>query len=176
MKNLFPAIPTVTGERVVLKRITEEDAGALQAMTENPRVYRYLPAFLFEKKYDDTHLVIERLYDEGLRESLILGIYLDGVFTGIAEAYGFRDPIHKISVGYRLAEEFWGRGIATEALGLLTGYLLKEKGIEIITASTMLENQASARVLRKSGFALVVHDVGEDWGYDKPTAADKWIL
>ena len=65
MKNLFPAIPTVMGERVVLKRITEEDAGALQAMTENPRVYRYLPTFLFEKKYDDTHLVIERLYDDG---------------------------------------------------------------------------------------------------------------
>ena len=176
MKDLFPEIPTVAGDRIVLKGITGSDAGALRAMTENPRVYRYLPTFLFEKKYDDTHLVIERLYDEGFRESLILGIYLDGALAGIAEAYGFRDPIHKISVGYRLAEEFWGRGIATEALGLLTGYLLKEKGIEIITASTMLENSASAKVLQKNGFCLVAHDVGEDWGYEKPTAADKWIL
>ena len=43
------------------------------------------------------------------------------------------------------------------------------------TASTMVENQASANVLRKNGFRLVVHEVGEDWGYGSPTIADKWI-
>ena len=176
MKNLFREIPIVTGERVILKRITGADAGALRTMSENPSVYRYLPTFLFEKKYSDVHQVIERLYDEGLQDSLLLGIFRDGIFTGIAEAYGFREPIRKIRVGYRLAEEYWGQGIATEALGLLTGYLLREKGIEIITASTMLENKASARVLEKNGFAMVVHNVGEDWGYETLTPADKWIL
>ena len=40
----------------------------------------------------------------------------------------------------------------------------------------MIENQASARVLKKNGFALVAHAVGEDWGYAHPTVADKWIL
>ena len=54
-------------------------------------------------------------------------------------------------------------------------YLYNETDIEIITASTMIENQASARVLIKNGFDLVVHAADEDWGYDRPTAADKWI-
>ena len=40
----------------------------------------------------------------------------------------------------------------------------------------MIENQASANVLRKNGFSLVVHGADEDWGYETPTAADKWIL
>jgi len=40
----------------------------------------------------------------------------------------------------------------------------------------MLENKASARVLEKNGFAMVVHNVGEDWGYETLTPADKWIL
>jgi len=44
-----------------------------------------------------------------------------------------------------------------------------------ITASTMVENKASARVLRKNGFDLVVSAVGEDWGYEELTIADKWI-
>ena len=90
--------------------------------------------------------------------------------------YGFRDEIHKISIGYRLAESCWGRGIASETVALMTGYLLRQTDIEIITASTMIENKASARVLEKNGFTLVNHDVGEDCGYDTPTAADKWIL
>lgn len=58
----------------------------------------------------------------------------------------------------------------------MTGYLLDKAGIEIITASTMIENKASARVLVKNGFTLVNSNVGEDWGYEAPTAADKWIL
>ena len=55
-------------------------------------------------------------------------------------------------------------------------YLDEETDIEIITASTMVENLASANVLRKNGFTLVVHAVGEDWGYENPTITDKWIL
>ena len=80
-----------------------------------------------------------------------------------------------MSVGYRLLEEVWGQGIATEALRLMTEELLNNRGIEIITASTMIENQASAHVLQKNGFTLVNHNVGEDWGYPEPTPSDKWI-
>ena len=53
---------------------------------------------------------------------------------------------------------------------------LTETDVEIITASTMVENRASARVLIKNGFTLVNSTVPEDWGYDHPTLADKWIL
>ena len=66
-------------------------------------------------------------------------------------------------------------GIAGEALGVMIDYLYNETDIEIITASTMIENQASARVLTKNGFSLVVHAAGEDWGYEQPTLTDKWL-
>ena len=52
---------------------------------------------------------------------------------------------------------------------------LNARGIEIITASTMVENRASARVLEKNGFTLVARAVDEDWGYPAPAPADKWI-
>ena len=107
--------------------------------------------------------------------TVILGVFLGDEFCGLAEMYGYRDPIHKISVGYRLLERYWGKGIAKEALGMMIEYLYDETDIEIITASTMVENQASANVLKKNGFQMVVHAVDEDWGYDKPTVSDKWI-
>ena len=173
-KKLFSEIPYLTSQRLVLRKIVPEDAPGLTELVNSPNVYRHLPTFLFEKKYD-VETVIERLYDECFKESIILGIFMEGEFCGLAEFYGFRDDAHKISVGYRLLERFWGQGIATEALGLMVDYLYGQTDIEIITASTMMENRASARVLEKNGFDLVVRVSDEDWGYEEPTPSDKWI-
>lgn len=175
MKKLFSEVPYLQNGRITLRRIEKADAPGLQALVDSPRVYRYLPTFLFEKKYPDIQTVIRHLYDECFEESIILGIFEGDQFCGLGEFYGYKDSIHKISAGYRLLEECWGRGIATQALGLMIRYLYDETDIEIITASTMVQNQASANVLRKNDFALVSSGVGEDWGYEQPTIADKWI-
>ena len=174
-KKLFSEIPYLEGERLILKKIEDRDAEGLHELASDPSVYRYLPTFLFEQKYPDIHEVIDKLYTECFRESIILGIYQDDVFCGIAEFYGYRDEAHKISVGYRLLQRCWGKGIATDALALMVRYLYDETDIQIITASTMVENKASAGVLLKNGFTLVVSGSKEDWGYPEPTIVDKWI-
>lgn len=171
----FSEIPTIHGERIVLRGLVPDDADGLYELVNSEIVYRYLPTFLFEKKYEDVNTVIERLYGEGLKESLILGAFFEGSFCGLAEMYGFKDSIHKISVGYRFLERYWGKGCATETLKLMVDYLYEKTDIEIITASTMAENQSSANVLRKNGFSLVVRGSAEDWGFEEPTLADKWI-
>lgn len=175
MKKLFTEIPYLEGDCVILRAMTPADVPGLRQMTHDDRVYRYLPTFLFEKKYSDIDTVVDRLYTECFQESIILGIFAEDGFCGLAEWYGYRDEMHKISMGYRLRESCWGKGIASEALGLMIEYTYGETDIEIITASTMIENRASARVLEKNGFVLVVHAAEEDWGYPQPTLADKWI-
>lgn len=174
MAELFPEPPVLTGRQCVLRPLTSADSEGLERLTQQPAVYRYLPTFLFEKKYGAREAV-SRLYTEGLRDSLILGIFVEDRFRGLMEAYGYRAPIHKVSVGYRLLQEEWGKGIATRALEALLRELIERRGMEIVTASTMVENQASAHVLKKNGFTLVAHAVDEDWGFAAPTPADKWI-
>lgn len=179
MKKLFEEIPFIPGERIVLDRVVQTDADALQELVSNPRVYRYLPTFLFEKQRDDVHETIRLLYGDLFlqRESIILAIRerATGQMCGLAEFYGFREELNKISMGYRLLERHWGRGLASEAASSMVGYLYSETVIELITASTMIENLASARVLEKSGFIRTAHAVEEDWGYDHPTITDKWF-
>ena len=175
MKDLFPEPPFLNGPDLCLKPLTLSDAYNLSRLTRQEAVYRYLPTFLFEKKYDDPEKAIRCLYDEGLADSLSLGIYRENRFCGLLEVYSYRAPIHKASVGYRLLQEEWGKGIAAGALHIMADELLLRRGIEIITASTMLENRASARVLQKNGFTLVSHAVEEDWGFPEATLADKWI-
>ena len=175
MKGLFPEPPVLMHGRLCLKPLSLSDAESLRMLTQQESVYRYLPTFLFEKKYDQPEEVIRRLYDEGLSESLILGIFMEKRFCGLAEVYSYRAPIHKASVGYRLLQEEWGKGIATEALKIMIDELENVRAIEIITASTMLENHASAHVLQKNGFTLVHHASEEDWGFPEATLTDKWI-
>ena len=98
-KKLFSEIPFLKGTRLTLRRLTRADQSGLQELVDSPRVYRYLPTFLFEQKYPDVGYVIDHLYDECWKESIILGVFMEDEFCGLAEMYGYRDPIHKISVG-----------------------------------------------------------------------------
>lgn len=194
--KLFEEIPFLQDERIILKRVEDSDAPALERMVSDDRVYRYLPTFLYERQNEDIHAVIREFYDRifPCREAVLLGIYRkkedvppeegekerqdparEPEFCGLAELYGFREDIHKISMGYRLMEEHWGQGLASRAVALLVDYLYGRTDIGIITASTIPDNRASARVLRKNGFIMTASLVPEDWGYEEMTPADKWF-
>jgi RimJ/RimL family protein N-acetyltransferase len=58
------------------------------------------------------------------------------------------------SIGYWVAESFWGRGFATRALCLMTDYAFENFDITRLQASVFDWNPASARVLEKAGYTL----------------------
>lgn len=178
MQAMFSEIPVLEDERIRLRKIIDSDAQALESLVNNDRIYRYLPTYLFERQYQDMHRMIAELYDDLYlnKESLILGICLKDKdeLCGLAEFYGFKDYIHKISIGYRLLEEYWGKGIASRTVALMVDYLYSSTEIEIITASTMVENMASRRVLEKNGF-IQTTIAEEDWGYQEPVIVNKWF-
>ena len=55
-------------------------------------------------------------------------------------------------IGYWLGEEFWGRGIATEALIAVTDYAFSNYDVCRLYAHVFDWNRASARVLEKAGY------------------------
>ena len=179
MVKLFDEIPVIEGERVTLSQVTLEDAERLREMVEDDLVYRYDPTYLYERQFGDVREAIENMYGEIFqnKESLILGIRRtgEGELLGLAEFYDYRDDLHKISIGYRLARRNWGQGLATETVRLMVSYLYGKTDIEIICASTMTQNVASERVLEKAGFIRTSCGVAQDWGYEKPTKADMWF-
>ena len=178
-KKLFSEIPHVEGERIDLDAVVDADCDALLDLRDNPKVQRYLPTFLFENQRDDMHETIRLLYGDLFtnKESLIMAVRMKGTgdLAGLAEFYGLRDDLHKISVGYRLRERYWGCGIAAEALRLMVGYLYGATDIQIITASVRVENVPSARVAEKCGFIRTALAVEEDWGYPEPAIVDKFF-
>jgi RimJ/RimL family protein N-acetyltransferase len=61
---------------------------------------------------------------------------------------------YSAEIGYWLGEQYWGRGIATAAVRRFTEYAFETFGLCRIYASVFAWNEASARVLEKSGYEL----------------------
>ncbi len=181
MKKLFDEIPYLEGEHIIHRKITENDREGLQEMAQSNLVYRYEPTYLIEHQYTDMDQLLHELYGECFekKQNLFLGTFLKENPTelcGLVELYDYRDHIHMVSLGERLREKYWGSGIGTESTNLIINYLFGETDIEIVTASTMVENKASVRLLEKSGFTSTYSVHKEDWGRGESTDAYRWFL
>jgi RimJ/RimL family protein N-acetyltransferase len=71
---------------------------------------------------------------------------------GIGLHLGIDVHRHTAELGYWLGEQFWGRGIMTEAVGVFTHFCFDKFSLRRIYAEPFANNRASARVLEKSGF------------------------
>ena len=65
-----------------------------------------------------------------------------------------QDNIHRqtAELGYYIAEEYWGKGIMTEAVKQICAYVFAKSDIIRIYAEPFAYNIASCRVLEKVGF------------------------
>ena len=178
--KLFDEIPYLESEDIILRKVTDDDAGSLSEMVRSDIVYNYEPTCLFERQYTDMHEMIRDLYGECYEKklNLILGIFLmnESSLCGLAEFYDYKEHLHSVSIGYRLRKEYWRQGIATKVVNMMVNYLFDQTDVEIITASAMTENKASIRVLEKNGFINTISGKSEDWGYEDPVNADRWFL
>ena len=82
-------------------------------------------------------------------------IEVDGAAVGgIGIHLGIDVHRHTAELGYWLGEEFWGRGIMTEAVGAFSDFCFDTFSLRRIYAEPFANNPASARVLEKAGFAF----------------------
>ena len=104
---IFDKYPVLEDEMIVIRKMTDSDADALADMCAQKEVYRYVPIFLFEQKYEDRHEVIARMDEECFetRDSIILGVYLKetSAFTGIAEFCEYEPERRKCSIAMSLS-------------------------------------------------------------------------
>jgi|SRR3989338_5311931 len=59
---------------------------------------------------------------------------------------------HQGEIGYWLGKRYWGKGIMTEALELVTAYGFDKLKLKRITACVFPSNRASAHVLEKADY------------------------
>jgi RimJ/RimL family protein N-acetyltransferase len=58
-------------------------------------------------------------------------------------------------LGFVLRPDYWGKGLASEAIRAVIAYALSPPGLARLAAVVQTENRAAARVLEKNGFTFV---------------------
>jgi RimJ/RimL family protein N-acetyltransferase len=80
----------------------------------------------------------------------VAGEAVGGIGFTLQPDVGYRSA----EIGYWLGEEFWGRGITTEAVVAVTDYAFQRFDLCRLYAYVFEGNDASARVLEKAGYAF----------------------
>ncbi len=86
-------------------------------------------------------------------ETFAFAITVDGKAVGSIGVFR-QENIHRqtAELGYYIAEEYWGKGIMTEAVRQICEYVFEKSDIIRIYAEPFAYNIASCRVLEKVGF------------------------
>jgi RimJ/RimL family protein N-acetyltransferase len=128
------------------------DAVSLAKHANNLNVARYLrDRFPHPYTERDAKTFLKQVTTAG--DASNLAIEVDGEAVGAVGFVPGRD-IERFSaeIGYWLGEELWGRGIATEALSLVTEHIFSRQNFLRLFALPFADNPASVRVLEKAGY------------------------
>jgi RimJ/RimL family protein N-acetyltransferase len=144
-------------EHLLLRHQEITDLDALWALYCKPEITRYIPDA--PKTFEEARLELE-WFLHGHPKYPELGlwatIYKDsGVFIGRCGLLPWliEDKL-EVEVAYTLAQDYWGRGLATEAAQAIMNYGFKKLLLPRLICLIDPENVASQRVAEKIGMSL----------------------
>ena len=139
---------------VALAPLAAVHIAAVEALTTDPDVLRFTrvpdpppPRFVqtWLAGYEDGRR-------EGTREAFAIVDEGDGEFLGIAVAPQIDRIARTAELGYVVAPGARGRGVASEALRLMTEWAFGVLGMERLELLISVENEASKRVAARCGY------------------------
>jgi len=146
---------------LVLRRWTEADAEIVEALvTANLEHLRpYMPWIAAEPLAIEDRRALERGWEEAWQAGgdVILGIFEDGVAVGSTGLHRRIGP-NGLEIGYWVAADHLGRGIARRASEGLTDLAFTVPGIDRVEIRHDLSNTYSRNVPASLGFTLIGRD------------------
>ena len=151
----FSVFPVLITDRIVLRELRKEDAADLLVFRGDAVEQRFNSEPL-QTLEQSVALIDEVCGDYAAQTGLPWALTLksSGRVVGLF-GYHHWDPCHRrADIGYDLARELWGQGLATEALTAAIRFGFSEMQLNRIEAETIADNEPSTRLLDRLGFAL----------------------
>jgi RimJ/RimL family protein N-acetyltransferase len=152
MGDLVPPDPPLAGAQVALRPFRSSDAAAIADACRDPDIPRFtmMPAGLTE---DQARKWVERGVEWWPRGVARFAVTLPPS-DGCAGQVGIQFDLaaRRAEAFYWLDRRARGRGIAAEALGLVTEWAFRDHGIVRVQLVTHVDNERSQRVAQRCGF------------------------
>jgi len=138
--------------KIELSEWTKQDIDGLVQYANNINVWNTLRDMFphpYTKK-DAEHWI---KINESISPPQNFAIHVDGTVVGGAGVVVKEDIYRKnAEIGYWLGEPFWGKGIGTEVVRLLTQYTFSHFDVNRIYAEVFSNNPVSMKVLARNGY------------------------
>jgi RimJ/RimL family protein N-acetyltransferase len=153
----------ITTERLILRRWRDSDHEPFRQLNADPRVMDFMPAVLGPEATDRMLDRIGRHFDRhgfGLfaaelrQHKIFLG------FIGLSVPNFEAAFTPAVEIGWRLAANHWGRGLATEGARAVLRHGFEVVGLPSVVSFTVPGNIRSRRVMEKLG---MMHDPSDDF-------------
>ncbi len=155
-RRVFRDLPTLETERLVLKKITVNNAEDMYTYASLDSVTRYL-LWSPHLNIEDTRGYIEYLnlqYKKGNYADWGINLNKEGTFIGTVGFADFDFENNTGEVGYVLNPSYQGNGYMTEAVSAVLSVAFERIGLDKVILRIMEENRASIRLALRIGFVL----------------------
>lgn len=155
----FTPFPVIETERLLLRRITNDDVNEVFELRSNPETMKFIPRPLVKNSEEALeHIAM-------IEDKIVTNVGINWGITlkdspkllGIIGYYRMQPEHHRAEIGYILLPEFHGKGIIPESVNRLITYGFEELKLHSIEAVIDPENYASEKVLQKCGFVKEGH-------------------
>ena len=154
---LFKDFPVLVSDEIELAKVESDNLDDLFSIYSNERVFEYCGIIPKHNKETVKNMIGHFERDFNKKSRIKWGVFTkepNKKLVGIIEVFDFNQKVSMVTIGYFLAEEYWGKGIATKAVRLLIHFLFDKAKVNRIQAEVMTSNEISKRVLLKNGFLM----------------------
>ena len=173
----YSSFPIVETERLILRRMTEEDAPAILAEFGDPRVLEHLdpdpPVTDIESARSFLRWLMG-MFDEKQALRWAITLRTDGTMIGTCGFHRWDEKHRRAEIGYDLAPAAWGQGYMSEALKAMLRHGFKQVVLHRVEALVYTENSASLKLLEKLNFQK--EGLLRDYFYQGGRYYDHWLL
>jgi ribosomal-protein-serine acetyltransferase len=156
-------------DEVALALLEEQHAAALFALVDRHRAYlrQWLPWLDHNTKVDHTAAFIRAsLAQFAARDGLACAILDRGEMAGVVGLHRIDWANRRTTLGYWVAADRQGRGLATRAAAGLVDYALRELGLNHVEIACAPGNRKSCAVPERLGFTREGVLRQREWLYD----------
>lgn len=142
---------TITTQRLILRPYTPQDAAGLYDYAKNPNVgpsAGWKPHESVEESED----IIRDIFLKAQTFAIILKETRRLIGSIALEKDRRRPGVHCKEIGYSLSEEYWGKGIMTEAAKAIIDYAFNELSMDLLSICTSETNIRSQGVIKNCNF------------------------
>jgi len=139
-------------ERLLIRPAIDADLKEIYPIHINPQVNKYLPYDTWQSWHDAKHwyAYVQERRAKGIAEQFVIATP-NGII-GTCIAFNYVPSIRGVEFGYVLNQQFWGKGLMSEAMRAFIPALQDSLQLSQINANVEAGNTSSLRLLDSLGF------------------------